>query len=132
MPNPATKAVISYPMLDKMKDLGSQAANKANDAIGRISSTIKEGVGSFSSAASSMTESLNEKAVRASAGQVYRILEIAIEELKDRPLSNRPISLTAVVNIGIAALEMQIHLEPQEGISDKNEVILVDSAELEK
>jgi len=119
-------------MLDKMKDLGSQAANKANDAIGGISSTIKEGVGSFSSAASSMTESLNEKAVRASAGQVYRILEIAIEELKDRPLSNRPISLTAVVNIGIAALEMQVHLEPQQGSSDKNEVIVVDSTELEK
>ncbi len=113
-------------MLDKMKDLGSQAANKANDAIGGISSTIKEGIGSFSSAAGSMTESLNEKAVRASAGQVYRILEIAIEELKDRPLSNRPISLTAVVNIGIAALEMQVHLELQAGASDKNEVIVVD------
>ena len=119
-------------MLDKMKDLGSQAANKANDAIGGISSTIKEGVGSFSSAASSMTESLNEKAVRASAGQVYRILEIAIEELKDRPLSDRPISLTAVVNIGIAALEMQVYLEPQEGTADKKEVIVVDLAELEK
>ena len=121
-------------MLDKMKDLGSQAAAKANDAIGGISSTIKEGVGSFSNAASSMTESLNEKAVRASTGQVYRILEIAIEELKDRPLSSRPISLTAVVNIGIAALEMQVHLEPQAGASDKNEIIVVDvdQTELEK
>lgn len=113
-------------MLDKMKDLGSQAANKASDAIGGISSTIKEGVGSFSSAASSMTESLNEKAVRASAGQVYRILEIAIEELKDRPLSKRPVSLTAVVNLGVAALEMQVHLEAEEGASDTNEVIVVD------
>ena len=121
-------------MLDKMKDLGSQAANKANDAIGGISSTIKEGMGSFSNAASSMTESLNEKAVRASAGQVYRILEIAIEELKDRPLSTRPISLTAIDNIGIAALEMQVHLEPQVGGSDKNEIVVVNthSAELEK
>lgn len=81
-----------------------------------------------------MTESLNEKAVRASAGQVYRILEIAIEELKDRPLSKRPVSLTAVVNIGIAALEMQVQLEPQEGSSDNNEVIVVDidPAELEQ
>ncbi len=113
-------------MLDKMKDLGSQAANKANEAIGGLSSSIKEGVGSFSTAASSMTESLNEKAVRASTAQVYRILEIAIEELKDRPLSNRPISLTANVNIGIAALEMQIHLDPQPGASDTNEVIVID------
>jgi hypothetical protein len=113
-------------MLDKMKDLGSQAASKANDAIGGISSSIKEGVGSISTAASSMTESLNEKAVRASSAQVYRILEIAIEELKGRPLSSRPISLTASVNLGIAALEMQIHLDPEPGISDKHEVIVVD------
>lgn len=113
-------------MLDKMKDLGSQAANKANDALGGISTSIKDGVGSISNAASSMTESLNEKAVRASTAQVYRILEIAIEELKDRPLSARPISLTASVNIGIAALEMQIHLDPQLGNDDKKEIIEID------
>ncbi|GGY61836.1 hypothetical protein GCM10011613_01600 [Cellvibrio zantedeschiae] len=113
-------------MLDKMKDLGSQAANKATDALGGISSTIKDGVGSFSTAASSMTESLNEKAVRASTAQAYRILEIAIEELKDRPLSTNPISLTASINIGIAALEMQIHLPPQTGVSGERELIVVD------
>lgn len=118
-------------MLDKMKDLGSQAANKANDAIGGISTSIKDGVGSISNAASSMTESLNEKAVRASTAQVYRILEVAIEELKDRPLSNRPISLTASVNIGIAALEMQIHLDPQPGTGNNNEVIVVDIQPIE-
>ena len=113
-------------MLDKMKDLGSQAANKANDALGGISSSIKDGVGSISTAASSMTESLNEKAVRASTAQVYRILEIAIEELKNRPLSSRPISLTASVNIGIAALEMQIHLDPQLTTGNNTEIILID------
>jgi hypothetical protein len=118
-------------MLDKMKDLGSQAANKANDAIGGISSSIKDGVGSISNAASSMTESLNEKAVRASTAQVYRILEIAIEELKHRPLSSRPISLTASVNIGIAALEMQIHLDPQPGASGDNEVIVIELPPIE-
>jgi hypothetical protein len=116
-------------MLDKMKDLGSQAASKANDALGGLSSSIKEGVGSFSTAATSMTESLNEKAVRASTAQVYRILEIAIEELKGRPLSDRPISLTASVNIGIAALEMQIHLDPQPGGSDANEIVVIDLEE---
>lgn len=119
-------------MLDKMKDLGTQAATKANDAIGGLSSSIKEGVGSFSAAAGSMTEALNEKAVRASTGQVYRILEIAIEELKGRPLSDRPISLTASVNIGIAALEMQIHLDPQPGTSNNtNEVVVINVDENE-
>jgi hypothetical protein len=113
-------------MLDKMKDLGSQAANKATDALGGISSTIKDGVGSFSNAASSMTESLNEKAVRASTVQVYRILEIAMEELQSRPLSNKAISLTASVNLGIAALEMQVHLGPEHHSDGEREIITVE------
>jgi hypothetical protein len=80
-----------------------------------------------------MTEALNEKAVRASTAQAYRILEIAIEELKERPLSARPISLTASVNVGIAALEMQIHLEPQTDENNGTKVVVVDSAnELQK
>ncbi len=113
-------------MLDKMKNLGSQAANKATDALEGISTSIKDGVGSLSNAAGTMTETLNEKAVRASTAQVYRILEIAIEELKDRPLANKSISLTASVNIGIAALEMQIHLEPTADKDESAEVIVVD------
>jgi len=113
-------------MLDKMKDLGSQAANKATDALGGISSTIKDGVGSFSNAASSMTESLNEKAVRASTAQVYRILEIAMEELQSRTLSNKAVSLTASVNLGIAALEMQIHLGPEPYPGGERDIIAVE------
>ena len=93
-------------MLDKMKGLGT----KASDVVGGITTTVKDGVDSLANAASSATGSLNEKAVRASTGQVCRILEIAIEELKDRPLANLPVSVTASVNIGIAALEMQVHL----------------------
>ena len=93
-------------MLDKMKDLGT----KASGVVGGITTSVKDGVDSLASAASSATGNLNEKAVRASTSQVCRILEIAIEELKDRPLASRPVSITASVNIGIAALEMQVHL----------------------
>lgn len=64
--------------------------------------------------ASDVTDALNEKAVRASTAQMCSILEVAIEELKSRPLSAQPVSLTATVNIGIASLEMQIHLPPSE------------------
>ena len=99
-------------MLDKMKDLGAQAASKAGEAID-----------SLTNAASSATGNLNEKAVRASTSQVCRILEIAIEELKDRPLSERPLSLTASVNLGIAALEMQVHLNPEPGNSGRHLVL---------
>jgi hypothetical protein len=99
-------------MLDKIKDLGVQAVVKAGDAVNSITASVKEGVGSLADGAGSVTESLNERAVRASTAQMCSILEIALKELESRPLSNRRISLTATVNIGVASLEMQIHREP--------------------
>ncbi|MFO1390057.1 hypothetical protein [Cellvibrio sp.] len=107
-------------MLDKIKDLGSQAVSKANEAIDGVATTVKGSVESISNTASSVTESLNEKAVRASTSQMYRILEIALQELEGRPLAERPLSLTASVNIGVAALEMQIHLNQ---ISEQREIL---------
>lgn len=86
-------------MLDKMKDLGTQALTKTTEAIDAVTSSVSSGV-----------DSLNEKAVRASTAQMYRILEIAIEELKKRPLAEQPLSLTSSINIGVASLELQVHL----------------------
>lgn len=86
-------------MLDKMKDLGTQALTKTTDAIDAVTSSVSSGV-----------DSLNEKAVRASTAQMYRILEIALEELKKRPLAEQPLSLTSSINIGVASLELQVHL----------------------
>lgn len=99
-------------MLDKIKGLGAQVATKANDAVEGITTSVKGGVESLANTATNVTETLNEKAVRASTAQMCRILELALEELKERALSSQPVSLTATVNIGIAALEMQIQLEP--------------------
>ena len=59
---------------------------------------------------SALTGAINEKAVRASTAQMCRILEIALEELQDRPLAERPGTLTASVNFGVASLEMQVQL----------------------
>ena len=86
-------------MLDKMKDLGSHALTKTTEAIDAVTSSVSSGV-----------DSLNEKAVRASTAQMYRILEIALEELKNRPLAEQPLSLTSSINIGVASLELQVHL----------------------
>lgn len=97
-------------MFKQIKNIGSQVATKANGAVDGIATSVKEGVDSLTSSAVSMTDTLNEKAVRAATAQTCTILEIAIEELKSRPLSALPVSLTATVNIGIAALEMQVHL----------------------
>ena len=97
-------------MLDKIKDLGVQVASKANDAVEGIAISVKGGVESLANTASTV----NEKAVRTSTAQMCNILEIALEELKTRPLANRPVSLTATVNFGVGTLEMQVHLNPSE------------------
>jgi hypothetical protein len=97
-------------MLEKMKDVGAHVANKAGQAVDGITTSVKDGVESLTNTATSVTGALNEKAVRISTAQMCRILEIAMEEIKTRPLSEQPVSLTATVNIGIAALQMQVNL----------------------
>ncbi len=91
-------------MLDKIKDLGNQVANRAGDAVGGLASSVKGGV-------ETLTESINEKAVRASTAQMCNILEIALDEIRQRPIAERPLTLTATVNFGIASLDMQVQLD---------------------
>jgi len=111
-------------MLDKIKDMGSQAASLTSDAIDGITSSVRGGVDVITNTATSVTEALNEKAVRVSTSQMYRILEIALEELKGRPLSDRPLSLTSSVNIGVASLELQIHLNQGDVVSAPEPAII--------
>lgn len=101
-------------MLEKIKGIGAQVATKANDAVEGVANSVKGGVESLANTASNVGDAINEKTVRASTAQMCSILEIAMEELKGRPLSAQPVSLTATVNFGIAALEMQVHLQPSE------------------
>lgn len=108
-------------MLDTIKGLGAQAAAKANDAVEGITISVKDGIESVANTASSVTDAINEKAVRTSVAQMCNILEIAQEEIKARPVSSRPLALTATVNFGIATLEMQINLEPSEKASAGDE-----------
>ncbi len=91
-------------MLDKIKGLGAQVATRANDAVEGLATTVKGGV-------ESLTETINEKAVRASTAQMCSILEIALDEIRQRPIAERPLTLTATVNFGIASLDMQIQLD---------------------
>lgn len=107
-------------MLDRIKDIGAQVATRANDAVDGITTSVKGGVESLANTATSVTDAINEKAVRASTAQMCSILEIAVEELKNRPLSAQPVSLTATVNFGIATLEMQIHLQPAGGANESD------------
>jgi hypothetical protein len=76
-------------MFDKLKGIGAQVATRATGAVGNLS---------------------GDKAVRASTAQLCTMLETAIAEMQGRPIAGHPVTLTASVNIGIAALEMQVHL----------------------
>jgi hypothetical protein len=105
-------------MLDKLKDIGSQVVSKTGDAVDGITSSVKGGMESLSNTASNMTDTLNEKAVRASTAQVCTILQIALDELKSKPLSDQRVTLTAAVNFGVAALEMQVHVDPADRRDD--------------
>ncbi len=97
-------------MLDKIKEIGNQVATTATGAVDGITSTVKSGVESLASTAANVTEAVNEKAVRASTIQICNILEVALKELKTRPLSEQPVTLTASVNIGVAALQMEVQV----------------------
>lgn len=99
-------------MRDKFKDIGTQVATKANDAVEGVKTAVKSGVEVLANTAGTVTDAINEKAVRASTAQMCTILEIALDEIKSRPVAQRPLSLTASVNIGITALQMEIHLDP--------------------
>jgi hypothetical protein len=99
-------------MLEKIKEISTQVATKASGAVEDLTATVKGSVGSLADHAGSMTETLNEKAVRASTAQMCTVLEIAMEELKSRPLAQQRVSLTATVNIGVASLELQVFQSP--------------------
>ena len=101
-------------MLEKFKDLGEQVATKANEAVEGVKTSVKDGLESLVNTAGTVTDAINEKAVRAATAQMCAILEVALDEIKGRAISNRPATLTATVNVGITALEMQIHLDPAE------------------
>lgn len=100
-------------MLEKFKGLGANVAGRANEAVEGIASTVKGGVESLAQGASSVGDTLNEKAVRASTAKLCSILEIAMAEVRSRPLGAEPVALTATVSFGLAALEMQVQVQPQ-------------------
>lgn len=103
-------------LLEKLKKLGVQMVTHTEDAVSGMTSAVRgqgESIGAVaSSVANSVTHTLNDKAVRMSTAEICNILEIAMDELRGRPLSQHRVSLIATVNIGVASLEMQVHVDP--------------------
>ena len=98
-------------MLDKIKGIGSQISSLAGDAVDGVASSVKEGAGTIANAAGSAVSTLSEKAVRAAVEQMRTVLQVASEELRQRPVSDHPVTLTASVNIGVTALQVQVVID---------------------
>jgi len=111
-------------MFDKIKNIGGQISTLAGDAADGVSATVKGGASAIAQTASSAVQSVskaagdvqdkvNDAATRHAIAQMRDVLAIAIDELRQRPLHAGPITLTSRVDVVIAALEIQIVIEPE-------------------
>ena len=99
-------------MFETIKGIGTQLTTMASTAVDGVTSTVKDGANSVAGAASAAASTLNEKAIRAAVEQMRTVLHIAADDLKSRPVLNLPVTLTATIDIGFTALEMQVVIEP--------------------
>ena len=97
-------------MLKKMKDLGGQLSGKAAKAAGDMVASIGEGVGNLAGTAGDVASGATDKTVRAAVDQLCNVIEIAVEQLQQRPLPASRMTLTASVGLGATALQMQVVL----------------------
>ena len=110
-------------MLKRMKNLGGQLTGKAAKAAGGMVATIGEGVGNLADSAGTVALGATDKTVRAAVDQLCNVLEIAVEQLEQRPLPTSRVTLTASVGLGATALQMQVVLTgdrlPQGGAGNR-------------
>jgi hypothetical protein len=108
-------------MLDKLKGIGGQIG----EAVGGVASTVKDGAGTVAQAATgaarsagqavgALNEKVNEVATRESIGRMRDTLAIAVEELRKRPVSARPVTLVAKVDLVVTSLEIQMVFDPSD------------------
>lgn len=110
-------------MLDKIKGFGGQISNFASGAVEGVTNTVKDSAsavadkatGAVSAATHLVTEKagqLNDKvsdvATREAIAQIREVMAIAVEELRNKPISTSPVLLTAKVDIVLASLEIQM------------------------
>ncbi len=95
-------------MLDKIKGVGSQISNLATDAVDGVTSSVKGGAETIANAAGAVVSAISEKAVRTAVDQMRTVLQVSCEELRQRPVSDQPVTLTASINIGVTALQVQV------------------------
>lgn len=111
-------------MLDRIKGLGGQISNMATSAVDGVTSTVKDGASAVADKANSavqsatrmagdLTNKVNDVATREAIAQMRDVLAIAAEELQRRPIVDGPVTLTCKVDVMVAALEVQMVLDPK-------------------
>ncbi|MES2950658.1 MAG: hypothetical protein V4858_19165 [Pseudomonadota bacterium] len=95
-------------MLDKIKGVGNQISNLATDAVDGVTSSVKGGAETIVNAAGAAVSAISEKAIRTAVEQMRTVLQVSCEELRQRPVSDQPVTLTASINIGVTALQVQV------------------------
>ena len=106
-------------MLEKIKGLGNQLTNLATDAVDGVTSSVKQGAENIVTVTGAAASAINEKAVRSSVEQMRVVLSVAVEELRQRPVSDQPVTLTTSVDFGLTSLQMQIVVNPGESLITK-------------
>lgn len=106
-------------MLDRIKELGGQISTSA----ARVAETVKEGAGTVAAQAGDAMQATKRKAselgdragtaaTREAVSQMRDMLALAAEELRERPIIDGPVTLTAKVDLMLTALQIEFVLHP--------------------
>lgn len=107
-------------MLDRIKELGGHLTTSA----AKVAESVKEGAGSVASQAGDALHSTRRKAAelgdragtaatREAVAQMRDMLALAAEELRARPITDGPVTLTARVDLMLTALQVELVLHPE-------------------
>jgi hypothetical protein len=107
-------------MLDRIKELGGQISSSA----ARVAVTVKDGAGQVATQAGDAMQATRRKAselgdragnaaTREAVAQMRDMLALAAEELRARPITDGPVTLTARVDLMLTALQVELVLHPE-------------------
>ena len=107
-------------MLDRIKELGGQLTNSA----AKVAVSVKEGADSVATQAGDALSATRRKAselgdrastaaTREAVAQMRDMLALAAEELRARPISDGPVTLTAKVDLMLTSLQVEMVLQPE-------------------
>ena len=107
-------------MLDRIKELGGQLTTSA----AKVAVSVKDGAGTVAHQAGDAMQATKRKAAelgdrastaatREAVAQMRDMLALAAEELRARPITDGPVTLTAKVDLMLTSLQMEFVLHPQ-------------------